>query len=90
VQLILSTDFNGATETSAKPAMSLTNLINQLRKSARTASKRGLIEFIQQLVVTEREMSQYATFRERRYARNVVFQDKKFEIVMICWKSGQR
>jgi len=90
VQLILSTDFNGATETSVKRAMSLTNLINQLRKSATTTSKRELIEFMQQLVVTEREISQYATFRERRYARNVVFQDKTFEIVMICWKSGQR
>lgn len=84
------TDFNVTTETSTECAVVLASLINQLRQTVSTISKHDLVELLQQLVVTEREISQYATFREHRYTRNVVFQDKTFEIVMICWKSGQR
>jgi len=42
------------------------------------------------LIVTDQEIAKHAFFSEHRYSRNLVVRDKVFEILIICWKSGQR
>jgi len=79
-----------AIETPLNSGLSIVEFGDQLRQSASTINASGLVGLLQQLVVTDREISQYASFREQRYARNIICQDETFEIVMICWKSGQR
>lgn len=77
-------------ETPVKSELLVADLIDQLRQKVSFITGPGLIELVQRLVVTEREISQYASFREQHYSRNVICKDGTFEILMICWKSGQR
>ena len=77
-----------ADESTAK--LSLTDLIGLLRKDVSVMTRNRMIEALQRLIVTEGEISEHASFSEHRYSRNIVVRDKRFEILMICWKSGQR
>jgi predicted metal-dependent enzyme (double-stranded beta helix superfamily) len=36
------------------------------------------------------EVHPHALFSERRYARNLVYKDPHFEIMIMCWNAGQR
>jgi len=47
-------------------------------------------DILDRLVVTTEEARPYALFSERRYARNLVYKDREFEIMIMCWNAGQR
>ena len=77
-----------AYESTAK--LSLTDLIGLLKTDVSVMTRTRMTEVLQRLIVTEEELSEHACFNEHRYSRNTVVRDKQFEILMICWKSGQR
>ncbi|MEX0802630.1 MAG: cysteine dioxygenase family protein [Candidatus Binatia bacterium] len=70
--------------------LSLTDLIGLLQRDVSVMTRTRMIEVLQRLIVTEEEIAEHASFSEHRYSRNIVVRDKQFEILMICWKSGQR
>jgi cysteine dioxygenase len=70
--------------------LSIANIIDQLKHESSTLDGPRLIELLELLAIPEVEISRYASFRERGYARHTVYRDEMFEILMICWKSGQR
>lgn len=47
-------------------------------------------DILQRLVVSSEEIKTHALFSERRYARNLVHKTDRFEIMIMCWNSGQR
>jgi cysteine dioxygenase len=70
--------------------LSLTDLVALLKTDASVITRMKMIKVLQRLSVTNEEIAEHASFSERRYSRNIVVRDKRFEMLMICWKSGQR
>ncbi len=77
-----------AYESTAK--LSLTDLIGLLKRDVSVMTPTRMIEVLQRLIVTEEDIAEHASFSEHRYSRNIVVRNKQFEILMICWESGQR
>jgi cysteine dioxygenase len=70
--------------------LSLTDLIEMLKTNVSVMRRAQMIKALQRLIVTDQEIAKHASFSEHRYSRNLVVRDKVFEILIICWKSGQR
>ena len=47
-------------------------------------------DLLQRLTVSEDEIKGHQHFSERRYARNLFYKTAQFEIMVMCWNSGQR
>lgn len=73
-----------------KPGSNLLTLIRMLQSSASTISPRKLEDILNRLNVEAEDLREYILFSDRRYARNLVYKDKKFEVMVMCWKNGQR
>lgn len=73
-----------------KAQISLSRLVELLEKDFTDASHPTLVDAVRNLTVADKEIARYGCFGERRYSRNVVFRNADFEILMLCWKSGQR
>jgi len=73
-----------------KSKISLPTLIGLLDAEAPNMGERRMREILQRVFITDQEMERYGCFREDRYSRNSVYKNEKFEILLICWKSGQR
>ena len=70
--------------------LSLTDLIGLLKKDVSVMTRTKMIERTSEIDRYRRGYFEHASFSEHRYSRNIVVRDKHFEILMICWKSGQR
>jgi cysteine dioxygenase len=70
--------------------LSLTDLIESLKGHVAEIPRSHVIEAVQRLVVTDQEIAAHGSFREHRYSRNLVVRDLRFEILILCWRSGQR
>ena len=70
--------------------LSLTNLIELLKTDVSGMTHINMMDVLQRLIIAEEDISEHASFSEHGYSRNIVVRDKLFEILMICWKSGQR
>lgn len=49
-----------------------------------------MADILRRLVVSPEELAGHALFSEKRYARNLVHKTSGFEIMIMCWKAGQR
>ena len=47
-------------------------------------------EWFSQLVLRQRDYERYRSFTERKYARNLIARSPHSELLMLCWRSGQR
>jgi cysteine dioxygenase len=70
--------------------ISLETLIRLLDDEAPAMSRLRMEEIVKRLFIRDEEMERYGRFRDDRYARNSVYGNEKFEIFLMCWKSGQR
>jgi len=68
----------------------LTELIKVLQGQPSTIGPAGMREILERLVISPEEIKAHALFSERRYARNLVHKTDGFEIMIMCWNSGQR
>lgn len=73
-----------------KAQISLSTLIRLLEDEALTMSRLRMEEIVKRLFITDQEMERYGRFRDDRYSRNSVYGNGKFEILLMCWKTGQR
>ena len=70
--------------------ISLSKLIDVLRSDWSVINPARMQDILNRLVVTAEEVQSHALFSEKRYARNLVYKDREFEIMIMCWKAGQR
>jgi cysteine dioxygenase len=70
--------------------ISLAKLLNVLKNDWSVISPARMQDILNRLVVTTEEVEPHALFSEKRYARNLVYKDREFEIMIMCWKAGQR
>jgi cysteine dioxygenase len=70
--------------------LSLTDLVESLKGKVAAIPRSHVTEAVQRLIVTDQEIAEQGSFRDHRYSRNLVFRDQRFEILILCWKSGQR
>lgn len=73
-----------------KGDISLSILIRLLDDEAPNVSRFRMEEIVKRLFITDEEMERYGRFRDDRYSRNSVYGNEKFEIFLMCWKTGQR
>jgi|SRR5688572_14912011 cysteine dioxygenase len=70
--------------------VSLSKLINVLKSDCSVVTPARMQDILDRLVVTTEEVQPHALFSDKRYARNLVYKDHRFEIMIMCWKAGQR
>jgi cysteine dioxygenase len=73
-----------------KAEISLSTLIRLLDDEAPNMSRLRMEKIVERVFITEQEMERYGRFRDDRYSRNSVYGSEKFEIFLMCWKTGQR
>ena len=69
---------------------SFSELINVLKSDYAVITPARMQDILDRLVVTTEEARPHALFSERRYARNLIYKDREFEIMIMCWNAGQR
>lgn len=70
--------------------MNLTEAIEDLKRSARAMRLPDLRRFVLNLTPQRSEIDGYTQFTENRYARNLVYKNANFEVLVLCWRPGQR
>jgi cysteine dioxygenase len=70
--------------------ISLSDLVDVLKNDSSLITPARMQDILARLVVTVEAARPHALFSERRYARNLVYKDRQFEIMIMCWNAGQR
>ena len=70
--------------------ISLGNLVEVLQRDHAVMSPARMHDILERLCITPGEVEPHALFSEKRYARNLVYKDRTFEIMIMCWNAGQR
>ena len=70
--------------------ISLSKLVDVLKSDWSAINPTRMQDILDRLVLTAKEVQPHALFSEKRYARNLVYKDHEFEIMIMCWKAGQR
>ncbi|HEX2229949.1 MAG TPA: cysteine dioxygenase family protein [Candidatus Binatia bacterium] len=70
--------------------ISLSQLIEVLQDNHSVMTPARMRETLERLVISGDELKPYALFSDRRYARNLVYKNPHFEIMVMCWNAGQR
>ncbi|MBI1853324.1 MAG: cysteine dioxygenase family protein [Planctomycetes bacterium] len=71
--------------------LSMTDLVDGLKRlESDVITKDRVTEFLSGAQVSDGSIRPYVTWSDQRYTRNLVFHDDLFEIMVLCWKSGQK
>jgi cysteine dioxygenase len=73
-----------------KGEVSLSELVDVLKDDWSVINPARMQDILDQLVVMDEEAQPHALFSDKRYARNLVYKDRQFEIMIMCWHAGQR
>ncbi|MBM4260064.1 MAG: hypothetical protein FJ145_01330 [Deltaproteobacteria bacterium] len=73
-----------------KPDLSLQTLIEVLQRDWPAVNPARMQDLLDRLLISNDELRPYVFFSDKRYARNLVHRTNEFEIMIMCWKSGQR
>jgi cysteine dioxygenase len=73
-----------------KDVLSLARLIEVLKRDCSVINATRMRAILDRLVLGSDEVTPHALFSDRRYARNLVYNDTRFEVMIMCWKAGQR
>jgi cysteine dioxygenase len=73
-----------------KGEVSLSKLVDVLKDDWSVINPARMQDILDQLVVMDEEAQPHALFSDKRYARNLVYKDRQFEIMIMCWHAGQR
>ena len=68
----------------------MNDLISQLKKYALEDYPIPLVtEFLNDYKLSDQELKDYLHFKDNKYARNLVYKNKDFEILIVCWHPEQ-
>src|SRR5215468_3462514 len=70
--------------------VSLSRLIEVLKREWSVISPAKMQDILNRLAITTGEVEPHVLFSDQRYARNLVYKDRNFEIMVMCWQAGQR
>jgi cysteine dioxygenase len=70
--------------------ISLSSLIDVLQREWSVINPARMQDMLDRLVIPIEAAQPHALFSDQRYARNLVHKDRHFEIMIMCWKAGQR
>jgi cysteine dioxygenase len=70
--------------------ISLSRLIDVLQRDCSVIKPARMQDILNRLVIPTEEVQPHALFSEKRYARNLVYKNRQFEIMIMCWNAGQR
>jgi cysteine dioxygenase len=70
--------------------VSMSRLIEVLKSDDSVMNPARMKDLLNRLAITTDEVQSHALFSENRYARNLVYKDRAFEIMIMCWNAGQR
>lgn len=68
----------------------LTALVKYLSSLTERADVEALMSLLKQTSVTLEDLADYTIFGDQTYRRNLIKQDTWFELLCLCWRSGQR
>lgn len=68
----------------------LRNLATLLDQSATAIDADAMRDILARLTISLEDIQPHTQFSERRYARNLVKKTPEYEIMIMCWNSGQR
>lgn len=72
------------------PKLSLSALIETLNAQTDPPSLKQLYAWLENTTVSEAELAPYLGFKERTYWRHLVCRSASVEMLVLCWKPGQR
>ena len=81
--------FDPAADTSAKE-ISLGEAAEIIRNLTEVPALEQIREWFSSLALRQRDYERYRLFAARKYARNLVARSSFAEMLMLCWRSGQR
>jgi len=71
-------------------SQAIDRLVDDVRESIAGASRgAALAQALTQYCTTGADWREFALFDDAAYARNLVHRDELFEMIVLCWKSGQ-
>src|SRR5215510_10019894 len=70
--------------------MNLAGTIEELKHTAKDLRLPDLRKLIQNLNPNPSEIAPFIQFTKNHYARNLVYKCPHFEVLILCWKAGQR
>lgn len=70
--------------------VSLSKLIKVLQSDYSVINPAKMQDLLDRLVVAAEDVQPHSLFSKKRYARNLVYKDRQFEIMIMCWNAGQR
>ncbi len=68
----------------------LRSLLEYLDHLGRSADLQTLHRLLKQLQVTRDDLGPACVFKDEKYQRNIIRQTDWYQLVCLCWKSGQR
>jgi cysteine dioxygenase len=73
-----------------KGAFSLPSLVGELERLEARPALRQVDEWLRRVEVSREELRPYVSFKEGTYARHRVFFCEHAELLVLCWRPGQR
>ena len=70
--------------------ISLAKLVTVLKNDWSVIDPARMRNILDRLTLTPEELQPHVLFSDKRYARNLVYKDRQFEIMVMCWNAGQR
>lgn len=70
--------------------LSLNEVADTINHLTEVPSLDEIKEWFSALLLRQRDYERYRVFAARKYARNLVARSKFAELLMLCWRSGQR
>lgn len=67
---------------------SLTETLKRLEAEPITTT--AVLEVLHELRVEDSAIRRYARWSDERYLRHLLYRDELFEMILLCWKPGQR
>ena len=75
---------------SSTPPLSLMTLADILQAQTTPPSLEQLYHWLHQLQISEEELQPYLGFKEKTYWRHLVCRNESVEMLVLCWRPGQR
>jgi predicted metal-dependent enzyme (double-stranded beta helix superfamily) len=74
-----------------KRRLSITDLVDGLKRLENEPITRDRVtEFLTGVDVEDGSLRPFVTWSDKKYTRNLVYHDDLFEVMVLCWKSGQK
>jgi cysteine dioxygenase len=75
---------------SAPPELSLGELTETIRGLSEVPTLATVIEWFSSLLIRQRDYDSHRLFSEPKYARNLIVRSEYAELLLLCWRHGQR